>query len=108
MNGGVVANRYIVADVCLRGLGRLVVEGVDDGSILDVGAVADGNLINVTTQHSAKPYRAILANCRIANNHGRVGQKCVLSNRGLVSSYFFNNCHISKLRSKMKVQRAKR
>ena len=45
MDDGVVTHGYIVADVCLRGLWRAVVEGMDDHAILDICVVATGCIV---------------------------------------------------------------
>jgi len=103
MNGGVVSHRNVAADMGLRGVFRAIVKGVEDGSVLDVGAVADGDLVHIATQHSPIPDRAILAHGYIAKQYGRLGQKGAFTYLRLMASDFSDNSHISIQNSKFKI-----
>lgn len=85
----VVADRYIAADVGLRRMLRAVVEGMDDRAVLYVGVVADRDAVHVASQHGVVPYRAVASDLHVADQYGRLGQKCILSHLGTVSSNLF-------------------
>ena len=93
MNNGIMTYGYIVANMGLRGVLRTIVEGVDDNTILDICMVANGDGINIATQHSIVPYRAVLTYGDIAYYGGILGQPRVVTNLRLVASNFSYKCH---------------
>ena len=70
----VVAYRHIVAD-----MGRTCLVGhMDTASILDVGAVANGDRSYIATNHSVEPYRAFVTHRYVADD-GSVLAKIAIS-----------------------------
>ena len=89
--------RHKVADMGLRGVLRAIVEGMDNHAILNVGVVADGDSIDIATQHSIIPNRAVLANLHITNYSGILSQPSLIANLWLKATNFSNQSHICKI-----------
>jgi len=66
MDGDVVADGHVVADV-----GRASLMGdVDAGTVLNVGAVADGDGSHVAAYHRIEPHGALVAHGDVAHDSG--------------------------------------
>ena len=97
VNGGVVADRDIVSDMGLRGMGRTVVKGMDDRPVLNIGSVTDGNRIDVAAQHGIEPHGAVTADGHVTDQYGRIGNESSLSHLGHMAPHLFYICHRNKL-----------
>ena len=64
--GGVTDGDMVAQDA------RMVVGEVQDGVVLDVGAAANFNAINVTPQHGPIPDSGFVTECDIAHHHGGI------------------------------------
>lgn len=73
-------------DIIAYGDGGLAEQGVQDATILNVDAVADGDGIDIAAQDGAKPYAAFFAHGDISDDGGVLGQKCVCAYHRSVSA----------------------
>ena len=87
----VVPDGHVVADFGHRFLVQCVYNTV----VLDVKAVADGDGVNVATQHGIEPDAAVVAHGHVAHDDGTVGQETVFSDFGIKAPYFLDDSHYS-------------
>ena len=87
----IMAYGYVVANL----YGRLLVEGVQYGAVLNVHTVADADGIDIAAQHGAEPYAALVAHDHIAHYNGVAGQKTIFAYNGVEAPYTFYYSHLS-------------
>ena len=66
----------------------VLVEGVDDYTILNVCVVTDGDGIDIATQYGIVPYRAVLTNLYVTDDGSVLCQPSAVSNLWRVATYF--------------------
>ena len=90
VEGDVVAHCHVVADDD----GRLAIERVQAGAVLDVYAVADFDVMHVAAQDGVEPHRAVVAHGDVADDGRPFGEVAVLAElRGKVVE-FLDDCHV--------------
>ena len=83
VNGNIVTDRDIVA----YDDSRFLVEGMEDGAVLDIDVVAETNRVDVAAEDSIEPYRAAVANDGITNDSGVGCEETVVSDLRGEASY---------------------
>lgn len=78
VEGNVMAYGDVVADFD----GRLLVERVEHGAVLDIHAVADANGVDVAAEHGVKPYGALIADRKVADECGIFSNEAVAAHPG--------------------------
>ena len=94
MNGNVMTNRHVVADMG----GTCLVGDMHTTAVLDVGAVADGDRGHVASDDGIEPYGALIAHGDIANNRGVLAKIAISPPFGSETAITFNQSHASGIR----------
>ena len=92
MDHYVMADRDIIADLD----GRLLIESMEHGAILDIDTVADGDGVDIAAQHGAEPDAALIAHSDIAHEGSIIGNKAILADLGGEPPYRFKNHNLEK------------
>ena len=90
-------NRYVVADGdIVTNVGRTSFMGnMNARSVLDIGAIADGDRGYIATNHCIEPYRAFVAHSYIAHNRGVLTEITVSPPFGSETAITFYQSHAS-------------
>ena len=83
VDGHIVADGDIVADF----YGRFLIEGVQNGTVLDVDVVADADGIDVAAHHGVEPDGTAVAHHHVADDGGVLGQEAVLADLRLEAAH---------------------
>lgn len=81
----IMPDGYVVADFDYG----FFVQGVEDGAVLDVDAVADADGIDVAAEYGSEPDAAAFADDDVADDDGGFGKVGVLPDDGGKASYCF-------------------
>ena len=81
-------------DVVAQDNGGLAVQGMQTGAILDVGAVANLDVMHIAAQNDARPDGHVVAQRHIADDDGTICQITMFSELGLQALDYFYDCHI--------------
>src|SRR5690554_5959845 len=105
--GGAHANEYVVLDFCpVYGYivthgnvvadfyHRLLIQGVQDGSVLNVDLVPQSDGVDIAAQYRVVPNAAIVAHLHIANNGGVFCQENIVSKFRDRKSTRLNSSHV--------------
>lgn len=83
MDRYVMTDRHIVANLN----GRFLIQGMKDGTILDIDPIADADGIDVAAKDGAKPDTASLANLDITDDGRVIREKRILADFRRKASY---------------------
>jgi hypothetical protein len=75
VNNGVVSNGYIITD----GSRGFLISGMNDGSVLNVGIIANGDGVNVPTNYGIEPNSSVIAHGNITNQRCVFGKPAVFT-----------------------------
>ena len=85
----IVPDRDIVTDLN----GRLLIEGMEDGAVLDIHVVADADGIDVTAEDGVEPDAAALSKDDISDDGSVDSEEAVLTDLRRDASYSLYECH---------------
>jgi len=73
--------------------GRLLIEGMEDGAVLDIDVVADADGVDVTAEDGVKPDAAALPEDDISDDGSVDSEEAVLTDLRRDASYSLYECH---------------
>ena len=93
VNNGIMSHGDIVTDSCYGGMRRVIVEGMDDGTILDIGTVADTDTVHIAAQYRTVPNTAIVPYFDITDYDSSFGEEGIFTNFRGFATYIFYYSH---------------
>src|SRR3546814_19477100 len=87
-----MANVHKIADLC----SGLPVGTMYDGTVLNVSAVANADIIHIATHHRIKPKTTIVSGYYIPYNGGVSCNETILASTRFIAIHWYHQCHDSK------------